>query len=190
LILDKTHSGILGLSPDGDGGSKDSGSGSDTSFNNNYFAKVVPSPPPPFEDTTGENNDDEDNELAEIELAQIDSSIMTDPPAVTTYRPPSRTTAARPASRNSTSSLKNHKTKNSSNKNKYRTSIAGSIVKLINSLSMNSDEGENANVAKRMNILMMQQLDSMDRRMERCDKEERKEQRKKKGQRREQRRPL
>ncbi len=35
-------------------------------------------------------------------------------------------------------------------------------------------------MAKRMNILMMRQLDSMDRRMERRDKEERKEKRKKK----------
>jgi hypothetical protein len=134
LILDKTHSGILGLSPDGDADAKDSSSGSDTSFNNNYSAEVVPSPPSPVEDTTGENKDDEDDKLAGIKLARIDSSI-TDPPAVTTSRPPSRTTAARPASRNSTSSLKNQKTKNSSNKHKDRTSIAGSIAKLIDSLS-------------------------------------------------------
>jgi hypothetical protein len=93
-----------------------------------------------------------------------------------TSRPPSRTTAARPASCNSTSSLKNQKTKNSSNKNKDRTSIAGLIAKLIDSLSTNTDEGEDGNVAKTMNILMMRQLDSMDRRMERRDKEERKEQ--------------
>ena len=47
LILDKTHLGILGLSPDrGDADSKDGGSGSDTSFNN-YSAEVVLSPPPP-----------------------------------------------------------------------------------------------------------------------------------------------
>ena len=112
LILDKTHLGILGLSPDGDADSKDSGSGSDTSFNNNYSAEVVPSPPSPVEDTSGENeDDDEDNELAGIKLARIDSSI-TDPLAVTTSRPPSHTAAARPASRNSTSSLKNQKTKN------------------------------------------------------------------------------
>ena len=56
LILDKTHSGILGLLLDGDADSKDgcSGSGSDTSFNK-YSTKVVPSPPPPVEDTTGKN---------------------------------------------------------------------------------------------------------------------------------------
>ena len=35
-------------------------------------------------------------------------------------------------------------------------------------------------MAKRMNILMMRQLDSMDRRMAMCDKEDRKEQHKKK----------
>jgi len=47
LILDKTHLGILGLSPDED--EEDGGSNSDTSVSfNNYFAKVVPSPPPPL----------------------------------------------------------------------------------------------------------------------------------------------
>ncbi len=47
LILDKTHSGILGLSPDGDAESKDGGSGSDTSLNN-YSAEVASSLPPLF----------------------------------------------------------------------------------------------------------------------------------------------
>jgi hypothetical protein len=96
------------------------------------------------------------------------------------FRPPSCTTAARPASRNSTSLLKNQKTKNSLNKHKGHTSIAGSILKLINLLSTNTSKGEDANVAKRMNILMMRQLDSLDRRMERHDMEDQKEQRKKK----------
>jgi hypothetical protein len=108
---------------------------------NNYSAEVVSSPPPPVQDTTGENKEDEDSELA-----GIDSSI-TDPQAgvLMTSRPPSRTTVARPASRNSTSSSKNQKTKNSSNKNKDRTSIAGSIAKLIDSISTNTkDEGEEA----------------------------------------------
>jgi hypothetical protein len=54
LILDKTYLGILGLSPERDADSKDSGFGSDTSFNN-YSAEVVPSPPPPVQDTTGKN---------------------------------------------------------------------------------------------------------------------------------------
>jgi hypothetical protein len=174
LILDKTHSGILGLSPDGDVESKDGGSGSDMSLNNNS-AKVVSSPPPPVQDTTGENKEDEDSELA-----GIGSSITDQQAEQTTSRPPSRTTAARPASRNSTSSSKNQKTQNSSNKNKDRTSIAGSIAKLINLISTNADKGEEANVAKRMNILMMWQLDSMDMRMERREKEDRKEQDKQK----------
>jgi hypothetical protein len=87
---------------------------------------------------------------------------------------------ARPVSHNSNSSLKNQKTKNLWNKSKDRTSIAGSIAKLIDSISTNTDKGEDANVAKRMNTLMMRQLDLMDRRMERREKEECKEQRKKK----------
>jgi hypothetical protein len=173
LILDKTHSGILGLSPDEDE-EEGGGSNSDTS-GNNYTAEVAPSPPPPVE---GETKEDEDNELSEIELARILDSSMTDTPGDTLNfpRPLSRTssTVARPP--------KNQKTKNSSNKNRDRTSIAGSISKLIDSLSTNTntEEWEDVNVAKRMNILMMRQMDSMDRRMEMRDKEDRKEQRKKK----------
>jgi hypothetical protein len=106
LILDKTHSGILGLSPDED--EEGGGSNSDTS-GNNYTAEVAPSPPPPVE---GEAKEDEDNELSEIELARILNSSMTDTPGDTLNipRPPSRSssTVARP--------LKNQKTKNSSNK--------------------------------------------------------------------------
>ncbi len=173
LILDKTHLGILGLSPDRDAESKDGGFGSDTSFNN-YSAEVSPSPPPPVQDTTGKNKEDEDSELAGI------NSSITDPQVVTTSRPPSRTTATRPASSSSTSSLKNQKTKNLSNKNKDPTSFAGLIAKLIDLISTSTDEVEQANVDKRMNILMMRQLDLMDRRMERREKEGRKEQRKKK----------
>ena len=170
LILDKTHSGILGLSPDED--EEGGGSNSDTS-GNNYTAEVAPSPPPPVD---GETKEDEDNELSEIKLARILDSSMTDTPGDTLNFPRplscSSSTVARPP--------KNQKTKNSSNKNRDRTSIAGSISKLIDSLSTNTDKGEDVNVAKRMNILMMRQLDSMERRMEMRDKEDRKEQRKKK----------
>jgi hypothetical protein len=111
LILDKTHSGILGLSPDED--EEGGGSNSDTS-GNNYTTEVAPSPPPPVE---GETKEDEDNELSEIELARILNSSMTDTPGDTFNfpRPPSRfsSTAARPP--------KNQKTKISSNKNRDRT---------------------------------------------------------------------
>ena len=75
LILDKTHLGILGLSPDGeDVESKDGGSGSDTSLNN-YSAEVVSSRPPPVQDTTGENKEDEDSELAGIDLSITDLQV-------------------------------------------------------------------------------------------------------------------
>jgi hypothetical protein len=74
LILDKTHSGILGLSPDED--EEGGGSNSDTS-GNNFTAEVAPSPPPPVE---GETKEDEDNELSEIKLARILDSSMTDTP--------------------------------------------------------------------------------------------------------------
>jgi hypothetical protein len=130
LILDKTHLGILGLSPDED--EEGGGSNSDTS-GNNYTAEVAPSSPPPVD---GETKEDEDNELSEIELARILDSSMTDTPGDTSNFPRplscSSSTVARPP--------KNQTTKNSSNKNRDRTSIAGSILKLIDSLSTNTDE--------------------------------------------------
>jgi hypothetical protein len=131
-------------------------------------------PPPHFEDTTGKNDDDD-------ELAGINSST-TAPLAATTSRPESRTVAARSESRNTSSSTrcKNQKTKNSLNLNKDCTSIVGLIAKLIDLLITNTNKGEDGNVAKRMNILMIRQLDSMDRRMERHDKEDCKEQQHKK----------
>ena len=94
LILDKTHSGILGLSPDED--EEGGGSNSDTS-GNNYTAEVAPFPPPPVD---GETKEDEDNELSEIELARILDSSMTDTPGDMSNfpRPLSRSssTVARP----------------------------------------------------------------------------------------------
>ena len=135
--------------------------------------RLYPPHPPPVE---GETKEDEDNELNVIELAGILDSSMTETPGDTLNfpRPPSHSssTAAR--------SVKNQKIKNSSNKKRDRTSITGSISKLIDLLSTNTKEGEDVNVAKRMNILMMRQLDLMDRRMEMRDKEDRKEQSKKK----------
>ena len=187
LILDKTHSAILGLSPpqqEGVTDSEDAIAGSEVnedegddnsaavprfpSLNGPLLPPLLPPPPGVFE----ADFDDE--------LTGIDTTITTRATPAEKM-PQSLTAAARPESRNSTSATrkKNQKTKNSSNKNKDRTSIAGSISKLIDSLSSNTDDGE-ANVGKRMNMMMMQQLDSMDRRMERRDKKERKEKRRKK----------
>ena len=127
LILDKTHSGILGLSPDED--EEGGGSNSDTSVSvNNYSAEVVPSPPPPVE---GETKEDEDNELNEIKLAGILDSSMTETPGDTLNypRPPSRSssTAARPA--------KKQKTKNSSNKKRGKEEVDAGIYPIANTIT-------------------------------------------------------
>ncbi len=58
--------------------------------------------------------------------------------------------------------MKGQKTKNSSNKNKERTSIAGAIVKLIEK----QDSGENAGVTATMTMMMMRQLEAMNKSMD------------------------
>ncbi len=73
------------------------------------------------------------------------------------------------------SSIKSGKTKNSSNKNKKRTSIAGAIVKLIEQGQLGGSSHEmSANVS----IMLMRQLDSINRSME--DREQREEKRREK----------
>ncbi len=53
-----------------------------------------------------------------------------------------------------------HKTKNSSNKRKERTSIAGAIVKMI-------ERQEFGGMAASMTMMLMRQLDAMNRSLER-----------------------
>jgi hypothetical protein len=66
------------------------------------------------------------------------------------------------------SSMKGQKTKNLSNKNKERTSIAGAIVKLIEK----QDLGENASVATTMTMMMMRQFEAMNKSMDQREEQE------------------
>jgi hypothetical protein len=81
--------------------------------------------------------------------------------------------------RRAESAMKGQKTKNSSNKNRERTSIAGAIVKLIEK----QESGENADVAAKnmaanMSMMMMRQLEAMNKSMDRREDRERRRERK------------
>ncbi len=68
------------------------------------------------------------------------------------------------------------KTKNLSNKNKERTSLAGMIVKMIERI----DSSSNSTMMKNMNMMMMRQMEEMNRGMARCHKEERRKRKREK----------
>jgi hypothetical protein len=63
-----------------------------------------------------------------------------------------------------------HKTKNSSNKSKERTSIAGAIVKMI-------ERQDSGGMAASMSMMLMRQLDAMNSSLERREQQERRQER-------------
>jgi len=76
------------------------------------------------------------------------------------------------------------KTKNSSNKNKERSSIAGTISKVMEKID---SESSDSLMATSMNMMILRQLDAMNRSMERRERRERREKRKKRERRKRQR---
>lgn len=81
--------------------------------------------------------------------------------------------------RRTESGMKGEKTKNSSNKNKERTSIAGAIVKLIEKQeSGEKNAGVSAHMSANMTMMMMRQMEAMNNSMDRRDKRERRRERK------------
>jgi hypothetical protein len=66
------------------------------------------------------------------------------------------------------STIKVSKTKNSSNKNKEQTSIVGAIVKLIE----NQNQTPSSNIAASATIMLMRQLERMNKSMEKRDRQE------------------
>lgn len=80
--------------------------------------------------------------------------------------------SAKDALARASSYIKAQKTKNSSNKNKERTSVAGTIAKMLD--RMDSSTNESAMTAQ-MNMMMMRQLEEMNASMARRAREERRE---------------
>ena len=68
------------------------------------------------------------------------------------------------------------KTKNASNKKKERTSIAGTIVKMIERI----DSSSNSAMTTNMNMMMIRQVEEMNCMMAQCHKEERRERKREK----------
>mgnify|MGYP000276798726 CR=1 FL=1 len=81
------------------------------------------------------------------------------------------------------SHAKAEKTKNSSNKSKERTSIAGSIAKMIDRI----DSSSNANLTANMNMMLMRQMEEINCGMMQRYKEERRERKREKKRRRKRR---
>ncbi len=190
IIMKKTHSGMIGLSSDSDilscndgdenlGGGAAEGAGRndvldaldlDLEYDNEGNQIIVPSLPPSIccspcrlipvaatvnkevqQQAPGSGNNDEED--------------MASPPALDTLN----------GLKSAGSSIKSGKTKNSSNKNKVRTSIAGAIVKLI---EQGQPGGSSRELSANMSIMLMCQLDSINRSMD--EREQHEEKRRKK----------
>ena len=96
---------------------------------------------------------------------------------------PSMLNSVRSAMVRTESLAKADKTKNSSNKSKERTSIAGSIAKMIERI----DSSSNSTLTTNMNMMLMRQMEEINRGMERRYKEERRERKREKKRRRKRR---
>ncbi len=106
---------------------------------------------------------DNDNEVRQLET-NVNANGVTPVPNIN---------AARAALRKAESTVKAQKTKNSSNKHKKRTSIAGAIVKLIE-----QSQGSFSGMDATMNMTLMCQMKHINKSMDNWDKQEVKEKRK------------
>ncbi len=181
--MKKTHSGMIGLSLDSDSsscnnGDENLGGGADEGARRNNVLGafdfnlecndegnqiIVPPLPPPIRCSTV---DEEVQQQAPV-AGNNDEEDMTLPPALDVLN----------GMKSAGSSIKSGKTKNSSNKNKERTSIAGAIVKLI---EQGQPGGSSCELSTNMSMMLMRQLDSMNRSM---DKRERREEKRRKKER-------
>jgi hypothetical protein len=187
--MKKTHSGMIGHSSDSDsllcndgdenlGGGAAEGAGRndvldaldlDLEYNDEGNKIIVPSLPPPIRHSPHRsipvaatvNEEVQQQALGGGNNAKED---MTSPPALDTLN----------GLKSAGSSIKSGKTKNLSNKNKERTSIAGAIMKLI---EQGQPEGSSCEMSTNMSIMLMRLLDSINRSM---DKRQREEKRRKK----------
>ena len=101
-----------------------------------------------------------------------------------TTPPPQGENAIAAALRRASSTIRSEKTKNSSNKNKERTSIAGAIVKLIERQQPSSSSFERDERSGYMTMTLMRQLDRMNKTMDDREHRERKRRKKRRAKRR------
>ena len=205
-IMRKTHSGFLGDSSaegdympspsgsddvDGIGGGDDVGGefpGDDDSASDARSALLNSS----FETDNIAANDDEleidevredDTQRPQDEVTVAGSRVLENNERAT-RPPPQCDNAIATALRRASSTIRSEKTKNSSNKNTERTSIAGAIVKLIERQQPSSSNQEREDRSSYMTMTLMRQLDRMNKSMDDRERRERRQRKKRRAKRR------
>jgi hypothetical protein len=114
-----------------------------------------------------------DGEVVESDVALV--SV----PAGTIGKSASRSCASTPnlssAFKKAASSMKAQKSKNTLNKIKDCKSITGAIMQLIDGMKESSHNNHNYDMSARVNMLLMHQMDAMDRWMDKHDHRDHKE---------------
>jgi hypothetical protein len=204
-IMRKTHSGFLGDSSaegdympspsgsddvDGIGGGDDVGGefpGDDDGASDARSALLNSS----FETDNIAANDDEleidevredDTQRPQDEVTVAGSRVLENNERATP--PPQCDNAIATALRRASSTIRSEKTKNSSNKNTERTSIAGAIVKLIERQQPSSSNQEREDRSSYMTMTLMRQLDRMNKSMDDRERRERRQRKKRRAKRR------
>ena len=171
-ILDKTNSGLLGISSD----DEDEGGGT-----NNESVHV-------FDVEGGEEGKEEESDIEIVNDPELDAipcasdadncnesgaesggQVVSRPSSTISFSTPAPANAA--TKKKAAESLMSQKTKNSTNKNKERTSISGAIVQLIEGMKGGNEQSD---MSTRMNYLMMRQMERMEERDRRDRKRARK----------------
>jgi len=189
-IMDRTHSGLLGLSDDwvdeyeDENTAEGVGDGASPSAMVPALLAVPPLRRSPRRTSTHRDEEElspgEEEQTGELNM----DNGLTPPPPLQQVHTASTSAASTAAIRRlSTSTTQSQKTKNSTNKRpKERTSIAGAIVKLIEKQGNGSGD-----VAMNMSMMMMRQLEQMNKSMDKRDRREEKERRKKRKRKRKKR---
>jgi len=116
------------------------------------------------------NNRASDADIDNESVAEGVGEVSSRPFSTNSFSTPGTCVAA---ARLAAASLSSQKTKNSTNKNKERTSISGAIVKLVENMKGDNDKSD---MNTRMNFMMMCQMERMEKR-ERCRDRKRREKR-------------
>jgi hypothetical protein len=181
-ILNKTHSGMLGFSSSDDEATSDGrGNLEENALQASLFDRSS--------STVGGEEDNAVNDsiesLESVEHDDVPAAVPDNPPhdppvcerhSITSQGDSGNdgvdfvTPNVRANLKRAGDQMVSQKTKNSSNKNKERTSIAGAIVKMI-------ERQDSGGMAASMSMMLMRQLDAMNSSLERREQQERRQER-------------